>query len=73
MGPHSVAEQLRIDRHDNIYPMIQVQVIKPFEKIEDEVKNQGQNIAILLDRDRIEKGLSEVVSTVHRLAETKRS
>lgn len=69
MGIHSVAEQLRMDRHDNIYPMIQVQVLVPFEKMEDEVKHQGQNIAILLDRDRIEKGLSEVVNTVHRIAE----
>lgn len=72
MGPESVQEQLRKDRHDNIYPMIQVQVFAPLDKIEAEQKAQGQNIAILLDRDRIEKGLGEVVSTVHRIAETAR-
>jgi hypothetical protein len=69
VGSTSVSDQLRIDRHDNIYPMIQVQVLQPFDKLEDELKRQGQNIAILLDRDRIEKGLSDIVSTVHRIAE----
>lgn len=70
MGPDTVAEQLRKDRHDNIYPMLQVQVFAELDKQADEQKRQGQNIAILLDRDRIERGLSEVVSTVHRIAES---
>lgn len=71
MGADSVQEQLRRDRHDNLYPLLQVQVFAELDKIEIEQKAQGQNIAILLDRDRIEKGLGEVVSTVHRLAEVR--
>jgi hypothetical protein len=71
VGLTSVAEQLRMDRHDNVYPMMQARIIEPLEKLEEEVKHQGQNIAILLDRDRIEKGLADAVNTMHRVVDSR--
>lgn len=71
VGAKSISQQISDDRHDNLYPMLQIRVFAPIDKIEDEVKHQGQNIAILLDRDRVSEGLKEVIATIHQVAQPK--
>lgn len=56
--------RLATDRHDNVYPMITDRVIRPMEKIEDEVKLQGQNIAVLLERDRTGAALERLATAL---------
>lgn len=56
--------RLATDRHDNVYPMITDRVIRPMEKIEDEVKMQGQNIAVLLERDRTGAALERLATAL---------
>lgn len=60
-----IDQKLAQDRHDNLYPMMQREFVAPLDKLEEEQKRQGQNIAILLERDKIGRQMSEVVSTVH--------
>ena len=57
-------KKLAEDRHDNIYPTIDRVANIPIHALEDETKKQGQNIAILMDRDRIERQMQEVVAQV---------
>jgi len=64
VGSTSVPEQIAKDRHDVIYPMVQAQFVLPLDRIEDEVKKQGQNIAILLDRDQINHRMTELINLV---------
>lgn len=54
--------RLATDRHDNIYPMMQDRIYRPMDKIEDEQKLQGQNIAVLLERDRIGTALERLAN-----------
>lgn len=63
VGPHSVAESLRLDRHDHVYPMIQERIILPLDMLEAEVKLHDRSIAILLERTRIEDVINR---TVHK-------
>lgn len=46
-----IDKKITDDRHNNIYPTIHKTAVIPLERLEDEVKKQGQNIAILMDRD----------------------
>ena len=64
VGPQSVAEAVAKDRHDVIYPMVQAQFVTPLDRMEDEVKKQGQNIAILMDRDRLDHKLAEIMAVI---------
>lgn len=66
VGSVSVTEQIAKDRHDVIYPMVQAQFVLPLDRIEEEVKKQGQNIAILLDRDQTNHRLTELINTLSR-------
>lgn len=52
------------DWHENRTPMMQVQVFATLDKIEDELKHQGQNIAILLERDRVTTAIEKAMSTM---------
>jgi len=55
--------RIAVDRHNNLYPMMQTRIFGPIDKLEDELKLQGQNIAVLLERDRTTQALQEVLST----------
>lgn len=57
--------RIAVDRHNNLYPMMQTRIFAPLDKLEDELKTQGQNIAILLERDRTSQALQEVLSATH--------
>lgn len=61
VGAHSVAESLRLDRHDHVYPMIQERIILPLDILEATVNQQGSSLAVLLDRDRIEEKIARLV------------
>lgn len=65
VGSTTVAEQIAKDRHDVIYPMVQAQFVLPLDRLEGEVKAQGQNIAILLDRDRLDHKMAEIIAAIN--------
>lgn len=52
------------DWHENRTPMMQVQVFGALDKIEDELKHQGQNIAILLERDRVTTAIEKAMAAM---------
>lgn len=56
--------RISADRHDNLYPMLQVRIFGPLDKIEDEQKMQGQNIAVLLERDRTGAAMEKIVASL---------
>lgn len=71
VGKTAVAEQIAKDRHDVIYPMVQAQFVLPLDRLEEEVKKQGQNIAILLDRNRLDTRLGEINAMLMSTIKTK--
>lgn len=63
-----IGDQMGKERHDVLYPMLQRQCFDPIDKIEEELKKQGQNIAVLLERDRIGSGLQQLATTITNVA-----
>lgn len=59
-----VRKELEHERHNVLYPMLQTRVYAALDKIEEEVKVQGQNVAILLERDRSAEALSRFADTI---------
>lgn len=64
-----VVEELARERHDVLYPMLQVRVFDSMDKIEEELKKQGQNIAILLERDRTATALENIANSINRASD----
>lgn len=63
-----IETHLNKDRHDTIYPMMADRIFKPLDKIEDEQRRQGQDIAILLERDRIGQRMEKIISALNAQA-----
>lgn len=61
VGEHSVLENLRRDRHEHVYPMIQERIILPLDMLEAEIKLHDRSIAILLERTRIEDMVNRLI------------
>lgn len=66
VGENSVAESLRLDRHDHVYPMIQERIILPLDILEAKSNQHDSSIAILMDRDRIEEKISKILAKSNR-------
>lgn len=62
--PRLIDARLAQERHDNLYPMLQARVYGPIDEIEDELKTQGQNIAVLLERDRTGSAIERLASSI---------
>lgn len=61
VGETSVAESLKTDRHDHVYPMIQERIILPLDILEVKVNQHDSSLAVLMDRDRIEEKLGRIL------------
>lgn len=59
-----VRVELEEERHNVLYPMLQTRVYAALDKLEEELKMQGQNIAVLLERDRAAAAMERFAETV---------
>lgn len=62
--------RISVDRHEHLYPMLQTRVFADLDKMEDELKKQGQNIAVLLERDRIGSSIERLITALNRPAKS---
>lgn len=59
-----IAAGISKDWHDTRGPWLQLTVLNPLDKIDDELKRQGQNIAVLLERDRTSNALEKIADSI---------
>jgi|SRR5215831_1623324 len=55
--------RISADWHANRAPVLQSQLYIPMDKMEDELKRQGQNIAVLLDRNNTASAIEKAIAT----------
>lgn len=56
------------DRHDHLYPMMQTRVFSDLEKMEVSYYKLSQDVAVLLERDRLNQRLEQVISALNAQA-----
>lgn len=65
---HTIDTQIAVDRHNNLYPMLQTRVFAVLDRMEDENKQIGKDIATLLERDRLDQRMEKVISALNKAA-----
>lgn len=66
----TVRDELEKERHDILYPQLQVRVYAVIDKLEEEIKMQGQNIAVLMERDRTAAAFERLVPDMAKAVAT---
>lgn len=56
------------DWHENRHPMLQTRVFATLDKISDENKKIGQDIAVLMERDRTAQRLEKIIAALNKAA-----
>lgn len=63
-----IGEYLERERHDKLYPMLSDRVFRPLDKMEDEMKELSQNMAVLMERDRMGQRMEKLISALNQQA-----
>lgn len=61
-----IDQRIAKDRHENIYPMLQVRVFAELDKQSDSLAHLDRNVAVLLERDRLAQRMEKIISALNR-------
>lgn len=61
-----IDRQIALDRHNNLYPMLQTRVYAELDKQGDVLAKIDRDVAVLLERDRLAQRMERIIAALNR-------